>query len=296
VHSLHLAQGAGIPDDPMPEVRWVWYRGTSLIRNTPLLGPTEGLYLGTYGVRQVCQPLDGLTQPAGAGVGGRQPPIASTSPPSLFITSPIASPFPREPPPRSPPEPSTRPPPPEPESRLWSGQLTSPEPWSRKSSLEWATSPEPIKSSLEWAAAKKSRLWSGRTPRARAQTHGTFKTCRSRQSRPLFGNLRWGGPYLSNTENSRAVFAPSEILRGFLGAARERPPLHAPRPPSPGVWPRAADAAPPRPQLRPVRGGERAQTRLGPFPRRDHCFYWRGIKRRPARSSSANQIEAAYFR
>ena len=59
-------------------------------------------------------PIHGLTQPAGAGVGGRQPPIASTSPPSLFITSPIASPFPREPPPRSPPEPSTRPPPPEP--------------------------------------------------------------------------------------------------------------------------------------------------------------------------------------
>ena len=61
-----------------------------------------------------CLPIHGHTQPAGAGVGGRQPPIASTSPPSLFITSPIAAPFPREPPPRSPPEPSTRPPPPEP--------------------------------------------------------------------------------------------------------------------------------------------------------------------------------------
>ena len=110
--------------------------------------------------------------------------------------------------------------------------------------MEWASSPEPIKSSLEWAAAKKSRLWSGRARRARAQAHGTIKTCRSRQSRTLFGNLRWGGPYLSNTENSRAVFSPSEILRGLLGAARERPPLHAPRPPSPGVWPRAAAARP----------------------------------------------------
>ena len=49
MHSLHLAQGVGISDDPMPEVRWVWYRGTSLIRNTPLLGPTVGLYLGSYG-------------------------------------------------------------------------------------------------------------------------------------------------------------------------------------------------------------------------------------------------------
>jgi hypothetical protein len=29
-----------------------------------------------------------------------------------------------------------------------------------------------------------------------------------------------------------------------LGAARERPPLYAPRPPLPGVWPRAADARP----------------------------------------------------
>ena len=66
-------------------------------------------------------PLHGLTQPAGAGVGGRQPPIAPTSPPSLFMTFPMTSPFPREPPPRSPPEPSTRPPPPEPRTYPTSG-------------------------------------------------------------------------------------------------------------------------------------------------------------------------------
>ena len=41
--TLPFAQGAGIPDDPMPEVCWVWYRGTSLIRNIPLVGPYSSL-------------------------------------------------------------------------------------------------------------------------------------------------------------------------------------------------------------------------------------------------------------
>ena len=88
---------------------------------------------------------------------------------------------------------------------------------------------------------------------------GYVTTCRSRQSRPVFGNLRWGAAYLSNTENSRAVFSPSEMWRGLLRAARERPPLYAPRPPQPGVWPRAADAPP----LVPSCGGERAPTASG---------------------------------
>ena len=96
---------------------------------------------------------------------------------------------------------------------------------------------------------------------------------------------------MSNPENSRAVFAPSEILRGLLGAARERPPLYAPRPPLPGVSPRAADGTAPRPPLRPVRGGERAQTRLGPFPRRGPCSYARGSERGPLRVDPANQNE-----
>ena len=122
-----------------------------------------------------------------------------------------------------------------------------------------------------------------------------FKTCRSHQFRTVFANLRWGGPYLSNPENSRAVFSPSEILRGLLGAARERPPLA--RPPPPLAWclaPRSG-CAPPRPRLRPVRGGGRAQTQSDPFPRRDSCFYERVIQRGPARATCAIQIEAVYF-
>ena len=124
---------------------------------------------------------------------------------------------------------------------------------------------------------------------------GYVKTCRSHQSRTVFGNLRWGGPYLSNTENSRAVFSPSEILRGLSGAARDLPPVYAPRPPSPGVWPRAADAPPPCPRLRPARDGESAQTRSAPFPRRAPCSYVRGSSRGPARSLCATQIAASHF-
>ena len=140
------------------------------------------------------------------------------------------------------------------------------------------TSPEPIKSSLEWARTP-PEPWSRDSwfrRRARAQTHGDLKTCRSRQSRTVFGNLRWGGPYLSNPENSRAVFSPSEMWRGLLGAARERPPLYAPPPPLAWCLAPRSGCVPPRPQLRPVRDGESAQTRLGPFPRRDPCSYARG--------------------
>ena len=129
------------------------------------------IYICMYMYVYICIYIThGLTQPAGARVGGRQPPIASTSPPSLFITSPIASPFPREPPPGSPPEDVPRgqapaSPPPEPRSR---------DSWFRR--------------------------------RARAQTRGDLKTCRSRQSRPVSGNLRWIGGYLSNTLNFSEVF------------------------------------------------------------------------------------------
>jgi len=67
--------------------------------------------------------------------------------------------------------------------------------------------------------------------RARGALVGYVMTCRSHQSRPVLGNLRWGGPYLSNTVNSRAVFSPSEILRGLLGARENGPPCTPPAPP-----------------------------------------------------------------
>jgi hypothetical protein len=71
---------------------------------------------------------------------------------------------------------------------------------------------------------------------------------------------------LSNPENSRAVFSPSEILRGLSGAARDLPPLYAPRPPSPGVLPRAAAVRPPLSPAaaRPGRGERTNQG--GPLP------------------------------
>ena len=105
------------------------------------------------------------------------------------------------------------------------------------------------------------------TPARAARWWDMFKTCRSRQSRPVFGNLRRGGPYSANTENSRAVFSPSEILRGLLGAARERPPLV--RPPPPLAWclaPRSGCAPPSSPAAagrahKPRRGRGEATTR-----------------------------------